>query len=99
MSFSRRGLLRSMSLVVGALGFSRAVGAHSLPSVGAASPSATGGSDGPLVRLSLNENPYGPAPNVSRALQREFPNLCRYTGVEYDVLVDAIAAKERVPKE
>ena len=51
------------------------------------------------MRLSLNENPYGPAPNVDLALQHEFPNLCRYTGVEYDVLVDAIAAKERVPKE
>ena len=33
------------------------------------------------------------------ALQREFSNLCRYTGGEYDVLVDLIAAREGVPKD
>jgi histidinol-phosphate aminotransferase len=98
MHLTRRGLLRSMSVAVGALGLSGAVGARSLSNVGAASASA-GGRERLPARLSLNENPYGPAPNVSLALQREFPNLCRYTGAEYDVLVDAIAAKERVPKD
>ncbi len=87
-----------MSVAVGALGLSGAVGARSLSNVGAASASA-GGRERLPVRLSLNENPYGPAPNVSLALQREFSNLCRYTGAEYDVLVDAIAAKERVPRD
>ena len=99
MHSTRRGLLRSLSVAVGALGLSRVVSTHSPPSVGAPSLSAAGGSDRPRVRLSLNENPYGPAPNVRLALQHEFPNLCRYTGAEYDVLVDAIAAKEKVPKE
>lgn len=99
MRFSRRGLLGSMGVVVGALGLSRVLGAQSPPGVSAASLSAAGGSGRPLVRLSLNENPYGPAPQVGLALQHEFPNLCRYTGVEYDALVDAIATKERVPKE
>jgi histidinol-phosphate aminotransferase len=37
---------------------------------------------------------------VVAALEREFPNLCRYTGVaEYDALVELIAAREGVSKE
>jgi histidinol-phosphate aminotransferase len=98
MRVSRRGILGLMSVVAGALRLSRAEGAPSPLGVRTASPSATDGNDGRLARLSLNENPYGPAPGVTLALQHEFSNLCRYTGVEYDVLVDAIATKERVPK-
>jgi histidinol-phosphate aminotransferase len=49
--------------------------------------------------LSLNENPYGPAPAAVAAIQREFGNLCRYAGGEYDALVDAIAARETIPRE
>lgn len=63
----------------------------------------TGGADSalaaPLARLSLNENPFGPAPGVIAALQREFPNLCRYCGPDYDALVALIAARENVPAE
>jgi histidinol-phosphate aminotransferase len=36
---------------------------------------------------------------VSEAIQHEFSNLCRYTGSEYDRLVEAIAAREAVPKD
>jgi histidinol-phosphate aminotransferase len=58
------------------------------------------GSDGAqLVRLSLNENPYGPAPAVVSAIQREYSNLCRYTGAELEQLIGAIAAKEGVRKD
>lgn len=60
---------------------------------------AAGRGESPLVRLSLNENPYGPAPGVVGAIQREFSTLCRYTGAEFDGLVAAIAAKEDVAKE
>jgi histidinol-phosphate aminotransferase len=60
---------------------------------------AAPGSGVRLVRLSLNENPYGPSPAVVAALQREFANLCRYTGTEYDALVGLVAAREGVPKE
>ena len=51
------------------------------------------------VRLSLNENPYGPSPNVIAAIQREFANLCRYTDDGYGQLVARVAAKERLPQE
>jgi histidinol-phosphate aminotransferase len=92
--FDRRAWLRSFSWAIGGLGLSRLSGAQP------ASPIAARGSGGaPLVRLSLNENPYGPAPGVTTALEREFSSLCRYTGAEYDALVAAIAAKEGIPAE
>jgi histidinol-phosphate aminotransferase len=99
--FDRRAWLRSVSLAIGGLGASRLLGAPS-PSpfaAGATSPSAAGGSGVRLARLSLNENPYGPSPAVVAAIQREFSNLCRYTGAEYDGLIGLIAAREDVPKE
>jgi histidinol-phosphate aminotransferase len=92
--FDRRAWLRSFSWAIGGLGLSRLAGAQP------ASPIAARGSGGPpLARLSLNENPYGPAPGVTTALQREFSSLCRYTGAEYDALVAAIAAKEGIPAQ
>jgi histidinol-phosphate aminotransferase len=51
------------------------------------------------IRLSLNENPYGPAPSVIAAIRRELPNLCRYTDEGFGQLVARIAAKERLPQE
>jgi histidinol-phosphate aminotransferase len=93
MHLDRRAWLRSASLALGGLGVPRLLGAQ--PSL----PPAVRGSGVPLARLSLNENPYGPAPAVIAAIEREFSSLCRYTGTEYDVLVASIAAKEGVPKE
>ena len=91
--FSRRRWLASLGLGVGGLSVS-----HLLPAVGsAASPAQRAGVD--PARLSLNENPYGPSPAAVAAIQREFGNLCRYTGVEYDALVSAIAAREAIPPE
>lgn len=52
-----------------------------------------------LIRLSLNENPYGPSPSVLAALQREFTQLFRYCGVEVDALLKAIAAREGVSEQ
>ena len=92
--FDRRAWLRSFTLAIGGLGASGLVGARPSP------PPARRGSSDHLVRLSLNENPYGPAPGVIAALERDFSNLCRYTGrAEYDVLVDLIAAREGVSKD
>ena len=89
----RRAWLRSVTLALGGAGVAR-LGAQ--PSI---APAAGGGEGAQPVRLSLNENPYGPAPAVIGALQNEFSKLCRYTGSELDELVRAIAAKEGVPKE
>jgi histidinol-phosphate aminotransferase len=99
--FDRRAWLRSVSLAIGGLGASRLLGSpSSSPShAGATSPAAARGSGVQLARLSLNENPYGPSPAAVAAIQREFSNLSRYTGAEYDALVGLIAAREGVPQE
>src|SRR6202051_4229973 len=91
--FDRRTWLKSFSLAIGGVGVARLLRAE------ARSPSAVLGSGVQLARLSLNENPFGPSPAVVAAIQREFANLCRYTGAEYDGLVGLIAAREGVPKE
>ena len=93
--FDRRRWLRSLCLAIGGVGVSRLLHAE------ARSLSAVpgSGSGDHLVRLSLNENPYGPSAAAVAALQREFSNLCRYTGAEYDGLVGVIAAREGVAQE
>jgi histidinol-phosphate aminotransferase len=89
----RRAWLRSVSLALGGFGVSRVLSAQSR------SPTAARDKGIPLARLSLNENPYGPSPTVVAAIQREFSRLCRYTGAEFDALVELIAAREGVSKE
>ena len=91
--FDRRRWLGSLCLAIGGVGVSRLLHAE------VRSPAVVPGSADHLVRLSLNENPYGPSPAAVAALQREFSNLCRYTGAEYDGLVGVIAAREGVARE
>ena len=85
----RRAWLSSVTLALGGAGVARL---REQPSQAPIAPAAGGGKATPVVRLSLNENPYGPAPAVVGAIQKEFSNLCRYTGLELDDLVRAIAA-------
>ena len=53
----------------------------------------------PPVRLTLNENPFGPSPLVVPAVQGDLANLYRYTGDEAAALTAQIAAKEGVAPE
>jgi histidinol-phosphate aminotransferase len=89
----RRRWLAQLSLAIGGVGVSRLLPAK------VSSPTAVAGGGDRLVRLSLNENPYGPSASAVAAIEREFSNLCRYTGAEYDGLVAAIAAREGVAPE
>jgi histidinol-phosphate aminotransferase len=89
---SRRNLLKTSGLALSAgivspfLASSEAVGA---------TPPAIAS---PLTRLSLNENPYGPSPRVTEAIQREFSRLNRYADTSAaQQLAEQIAAYERVP--
>lgn len=51
------------------------------------------------VRLTLNENPYGPSPDVVKALQADLGGLFRYVGDEAAALTNQIAAFEGVAPE
>lgn len=54
---------------------------------------------GQPVRLSANENPYGPSDRVRRAIQDSFDVACRYPSGYVRELRDMIAEKEGVAKE
>jgi histidinol-phosphate aminotransferase len=44
-----------------------------------------------VVRLSSNENPYGPSPQALKAMNDVFNLACRYPDEHNDLLIDAIA--------
>jgi histidinol-phosphate aminotransferase len=51
-----------------------------------------------LIRLSLNENPFGPAQSAMEEIRKEMGRICRYPDRAGE-LTRIIAAKERVPDE
>jgi histidinol-phosphate aminotransferase len=60
-------------------------------------PAETKTSD--IVRLSSNENPYGPSPAALKAMTAAFALAWRYPDETQDDLVDALAKLNRVSKE
>jgi len=54
---------------------------------------------GQPVRLSANENPYGPSDRMRKAIQESFEVACRYPSGYVRELRDMIAEKEGVPKD
>ena len=48
-------------------------------------------STGSIVRLSANENPYGPAPAAHKAMTGSFDKCCRYPDEANDVLINKLA--------
>jgi histidinol-phosphate/aromatic aminotransferase/cobyric acid decarboxylase-like protein len=52
-----------------------------------------------VVRLSSNENPYGPSPKAIKAMTGAFDVAGRYPDEHADKLVDAIARLHSVPSE
>src|SRR5437016_4894569 len=44
-----------------------------------------------VVRLSANENPYGPSPMALKAMTDAFSISCRYPDEHADVLIEALA--------
>jgi histidinol-phosphate aminotransferase len=92
-SFDRRDWFKAIGLAWGAMVAPRSLIAAPRE---ASVPRAA---DNGLVRLSLNENPFGPAPSVVAALEREFASLCRYTDSGFGELLSSIAAKEGIAEE
>jgi histidinol-phosphate aminotransferase len=62
----------------------------------AAGPDKNGKSLPRRVRLSFNENPFGPSPSALAAMRDEFGKLCRYVDEPDDVLTRAVIAREGV---
>jgi histidinol-phosphate aminotransferase len=84
MALTRRDYLTTSGLALGALALS-------------AAPSRTQGAPRALrVRLSLNENPFGPSQRALQAIRNQSTELCRYADAEADVLTPAIVARENV---
>src|SRR5438874_4598071 len=52
-----------------------------------------------VVRLSANENPYGPSPQAHAAMKNAFDVCCRYPDEANDVLIDKIAKINGVNRE
>jgi histidinol-phosphate aminotransferase len=57
------------------------------PTQSVTTPLAEGG----IVRLSANENPYGPAPKAFQAITDSFGLACRYPDEHNNVLIDKLA--------
>jgi histidinol-phosphate aminotransferase len=51
------------------------------------------------IRLSLNENPFGPSPRAVQAIKAHLDGLSRYTGNELTELTNTIAARENAAAE
>jgi histidinol-phosphate aminotransferase len=64
------------------------------PDASPAAPSA-----GTVVRLSSNENPYGPSPKALKAMTDAFGLACRYPDDSADLLIEALAKHNGVDRE
>ena len=51
------------------------------------------------IRLSSNENPYGPSPKVREAMSNAYDIVCRYPGSCYKELVGMLAKKYKVSSD
>src|SRR5437762_13565326 len=54
---------------------------------------------GSVVRLSANENPYGPCPKALQAITDSFGLACRYPDEHNNVLIDQLAKLNGVRSE
>ena len=82
---------RKFGLLLGA-GAAAAVARPALSFAGSAAADRTApGAAMAVVRLSSNENPYGPSPDALKAMSNAFGLACRYPDERADVLVESLA--------
>ncbi|HSV61816.1 MAG TPA: aminotransferase class I/II-fold pyridoxal phosphate-dependent enzyme, partial [Chthoniobacterales bacterium] len=92
-ALSRRGFAKLLGAGAAYAALRPALGvAESTPK-----PTQTKSSD--VVRLSSNENPYGPSPAALKAMTAAFGLAWRYPDETQDELVDALAKLNQVSKE
>jgi histidinol-phosphate aminotransferase len=95
MDLSRRYLLKSSAAL---FAVSVITSAEAYASGGAACAESSPSRH--TIRLSFNENPYGPSSNVAEAVQHDFTHLNRYAdSAAAQRLAEQIATYERVPIE
>ena len=104
MNPSRRSWLKTVGLGAGAVALTGCFdsGVKELQAAGMATehfPSATPNVNDGLIRLSSNENAFGPSAKAVDAMQSELFNLARYTDATVDVLINKIAAQEGVSED
>ena len=87
---TRRDWLKAGAATLAALALSPRLAFPAVPSSSSPAPA------GP-VRLTLNENPFGPSPRVVEALAKNLSGLSRYVEDEASALVRQIATYEQVP--
>jgi histidinol-phosphate aminotransferase len=85
-SVSRRDFARLLG-VGAAAAFVRPPLSFAKPTQSVATPLVEGG----IVRLSANENPYGPSPKAFQAITDSFRVACRYPDEHNNVLIDKLA--------
>jgi histidinol-phosphate aminotransferase len=68
-----------------------AAAAMARPAIGLAKSPSPSPAVARIVRLSSNENPYGPAPSALKAVTDAFNVACRYPDDHADLLVEALA--------
>jgi histidinol-phosphate aminotransferase len=101
---SRRKWLKSVGLGAGAVALTACVDS-SVKDLSAAGmktdhfPTATPNLNDGLLRLSSNENAFGPSPKAVEAMQGELFNLNRYADATTNVLIKKIAAQEGVSED
>ena len=93
-SLTRRGFTRLLGLCAASTALRLPLSARPLPKAGAAARTATG-----IVRLSSNENPYGPSPAAFEAMRRAFDLSWRYPDEAVDELAGDLARLHGVPAD
>ncbi len=101
---SRRKWLKTVGLGAGAVALTGCFdsGVKELKAAGMKTdhfPSATPNVNDGLIRLSSNENAFGPSAKAVEAMQSELFNLARYTDATVDVLIKKIAEQEGVSED
>lgn len=101
-----RGLSRRSFARIFGTGLAAVAGTAFVPALGEAQQAPPGPHPVPpvlpvddLVRLSANENPYGPSPAAFAAIQGAFDRACRYPDDELEALSEEVARSHGVARD
>ena len=69
------------------------------PALSVGKPPEHGAASTGVVRLSANENPYGPSPKALKAMTDSFGLACRYPDEHNNVLIERLAKLNNVGRD